>query len=161
MWYQGGAEIGPRALGNRSILALPSSVNVRDFINSSVKTREWFRPLAPMVPLELADRYFASKAESPFMLLSPPVTPLTGKQAPAIVHRDGSARVQTVTATEQPVIHALLHEVNRLSGCPIVLNTSFNTRSEPIVESPDEALASFIASPVEHLFLECIHVEKK
>lgn len=161
MWFQGGAEMGPRALGHRSILASPVKAETRDFINAHVKFREMFRPLAPIVLEDRARDYFDCAAASPFMLFSPPVKPATRDRAPAIVHVDGTARLQTLAASANPLLHRVIREFEGLSGVPIVLNTSFNGKDEPIVETPDQALRTFLASPVQHLFLGSHYVTKK
>jgi len=156
-WFQGGAEFGPRALGSRSLLGDPRRVEIRDFINSQVKNREAFRPLAPMVLEEDCARWFDAR-RSPFMLFSPAAHAATREAAPAIVHTDGSARLQTV-ARDNPA-YAVLERFRDLTGVPILLNTSFNTHGEPIVETPSEAMKSFMGSPVRTLCIEQLYIEK-
>lgn len=153
MWYQGGSEIGPRALGHRSILADPRQAGTKDYINKHVKFREMFRPLAPIVLQEESSRFFAMEGESSFMLFAPSVRPLARELAPAVVHCDDTARLQTVSRDSDPLVHALVTAFARRTGVPIVLNTSLNGKDEPIVETPEEALKAFLQSPLQYLFL--------
>ncbi len=153
MWFNGGAEIGPRALGHRSILASPVQVSTKDFINSSVKFRESFRPLAPMVLEEFAQDFFELNQTSPFMLLSPKVKSRTLEQAPAIVHCDQTARLQTINRIDNPKIYKLIFTINELTNVPIILNTSMNGQGEPIVETPMEAIQCFLKSPLNYLVI--------
>ena len=137
-WFQGKSEIGPRALGNRSFLADPRNLEIRDYINSKLKKREWFRPFAPVVLAEKASEWFDFKGESPFMLFASQV-----KQPdliPGVTHVDGSARVQTVTKEDNPKMHKLLKIWEQKTGIPILLNTSLNLGGEPLVETPEDAL---------------------
>jgi carbamoyltransferase len=139
-WFQGRLEFGPRALGARSILADPRRAETRDRVNQLIKKRESFRPFAPSVLLEHAARHFALDHPSPFMLETCPVrSPLN---LPAITHVDGSARPQTVDRRHQPRFAALLDAFQRVTGCPVLLNTSFNVDGEPIVCTPEDALRS-------------------
>src|SRR5262249_8374337 len=140
-WYQGRMEFGPRALGARSILADPRDPGMRDRINALVKKREAFRPFAPAVAAERCAEFFDLEGPSPFMLDTAQV--LRPEALPAITHVDGSARLQTVDAAVDPRFHALLTAFGELTGYPILLNTSFNVRGEPIVCTPADALASF------------------
>lgn len=139
-WFQDRSEYGPRALGHRSLLALPSPGFVRDKLNHEMKRREWFRPYAPMVPLEATNTYFDFPGESQHMSFVAPVR--RPADLPAATHVDGTARLQTVSPEDNPRIHALLHAVGDRTGTPILLNTSFNRAGEPIVETPAEALES-------------------
>ncbi|MBF0272419.1 MAG: carbamoyltransferase [Magnetococcales bacterium] len=157
-WFQGRLEFGPRALGGRSILADPRNPIMRDHINALVKKREAFRPFAPSVLEENMGDHFRLQAPSPFMLETCPVH--SGLDLPAITHVDGSARVQTVNASENPRYHALLQAFHRRTGCPLVLNTSFNMRSEPIVCSPRDALSCFVRAGIDLLVLEDFVIEK-
>lgn len=150
-WFQGRMEFGPRALGARSILADPRRADMRDHINALVKKREAFRPFAPAVTAERAAEFFALDADSPFMLFTADVRDPAA--LPAITHADGSARVQTVDRTVDPRFHGLLTAFGRRSGWPILLNTSFNMRGEPIVSSPADALACFVRSRLDALVL--------
>jgi carbamoyltransferase len=139
-WMQGRMEYGPRALGNRSILASPCSPDAKDVVNRFVKFREGFRPFAPSVPLESARDWFDDVRPSPYMLFSFPVKEAMRARIPGVTHVDGSARVQTVTREENPRFHELLVAFGGRSGAPVLLNTSFNVRGEPIVCAPAEAL---------------------
>jgi carbamoyltransferase len=160
LWFQGGCELGPRALGHRSILASPSDVPLKDRINRDVKQREWFRPLAPMIVEEEASAYFDAAAPSPFMLIAPRVRPITKELAPGIVHVDGTARLQTVAVDANPRLHALLRRVEARLGVPMLLNTSLNRKDEPIVETPEQAIQALLAMPVEHLVAETLLIQK-
>lgn len=151
---RGGAEFGPRALGHRSFLANPGSTATRDFINAHVKYRELFRPLAPMVPEEDVSTWFEWAQASPFMLFTVPARDRLKTVAPAVVHHDGTARLQTVAASDDPFIHAVLRAFGDRTGCPVLLNTSLNGRGEPIVETPSQAISLLERSPVTHLVLE-------
>src|SRR5205807_6517154 len=155
-WYRGRMEFGPRALGHRSILADPSHPDMRDRINAMVKMREAFRPFAPAVTLEEVDRWFevAPATELPFMIMTVDVRPELRGALPAITHVHGSARVQTVAARDNPEFHALLRAVGRVTGREMVLNTSFNVKGQPIVNTPREALDTFLGTGIEFLFLE-------
>jgi carbamoyltransferase len=151
-WFQGRMEIGPRALGNRSILADPRSVAIRDRVNR-VKRRELWRPLAPSVLAERASAFFAFHGESPFMLLAVPVRPEKRSLIPGVTHVDGSARPQTVTRDQNRAYYDLIAAFERETGLPIVLNTSFNDASEPIVCTPDDAVRTFVATELDALVL--------
>jgi carbamoyltransferase len=148
-WMQGRMEYGPRALGHRSILADPTRPDMRDRVNALVKFRESFRPFAPAVPAECADAWFVGARPSPYMLLAFDVRPEARSRLPAVTHVDGSARVQTVAAADDARFHALLHAFGRRSGVPVLLNTSFNVRGEPIVATPDEALDALLRTGLE------------
>jgi carbamoyltransferase len=151
-WYQGRYEIGPRALGNRSILASPATAGIRDVLNKRVKYREPFRPFAPAVLLEFANDYFDMAQPDPFMTIAPKVRPGMAARIPAAVHVDGTARVQTVDATSNPRYHALISAFMKLTGIPVVLNTSFN-KQEPIVTRPEEAISCFLRTELDVLIL--------
>lgn len=150
---RGRSEIGPRALGNRSLLALPGPSQVRDHINLNVKGRESFRPLAPVVPIEHLDTYFDGPDESPHMLLVANVREEFRERLGAVTHVDGSARVQTVRAEDNPLLHRLLEIVGELTGVPVLLNTSLNLPGKPIVETPSDALELFVERPIDALVL--------
>lgn len=152
-WFQGGSEFGPRALGNRSILADPRDARTKDRVNARVKHRQGFRPFAPAVLAERAQEYFEGDAASPFMLLAQRVRPGARERIPAVVHVDGTARVQTVHRETNPRFHALLEAFERRSGVPVLLNTSFNDRGEPIVESPADAVQCFLSTALDGLVL--------
>jgi carbamoyltransferase len=151
-WFNGRMEFGPRSLGARSILADPRDPEMRDRVNSMVKKREGFRPFAPAVLEERAAEFFDLDHESPFMLEVCQV--VSSMDLPAITHVDGSARVQTVTDQTNPRFAALLRAFDELTGCPILLNTSFNVRGEPIVCSPEDALNCFITTSIDTLVLQ-------
>jgi carbamoyltransferase len=161
--YQGRSEFGPRALGHRSILGNPRQGRVRDWINAHVKQREWFRPLAPVVLEERAAEFFDVPGPSPFMQFAAPVRPSMAALVPAITHVDGTARLQTVGPQDDPLLRALLAGFDARTGIPVLLNTSFNGKDEPIVETPAEALASFRRLPLHALamppFLIRKHIE--
>jgi len=151
-WFEGRMEWGPRALGNRSLLADPRREDIRTLINAKVKQRELFRPFAPSVLAEEAGVYFDLPAPSPFMLVTVPVKPSAKGIIPAVVHVDGSARVQTVDRRANPLFHRLLQAFARRTGVPVLLNTSFNVQ-EPIVCSPEEAIRCFQRTEVDWLVL--------
>jgi len=151
-WYQGRMEFGPRALGARSILADPRREDMRDKINQMVKKRESFRPFAPSVLEEEYKDHFDLKTESPYMLFTCQVhSPI---DMPAITHVDNSARIQTVNYSENPRYANLIKAFFTLSGCPVLLNTSFNVRGEPIVQSPLDALLCFINTSIDCLVIQ-------
>jgi carbamoyltransferase len=159
-WFQGRAEVGPRALGNRSILADPRRAAMKDVVNARVKRREAFRPFAPSVLHERGTHWFEDYYPNPFMLLVLPVRPERRELIPAVTHVDGSARLQTVTPGFNRRFHRLIVEFERRTGVPVVLNTSFNLRGEPIVLTPDEAVHDFLASDMDALLLGDLLVRK-
>ena len=152
-WFQGRSEFGPRALGNRSILADPRTAEMKDRLNARVKFRQAFRPFAPIVLEERADEIFLGKGDSPFMLVAKDVHPDWRSKIPAITHVDGSARVQTVSKDVNPRLHALLTAFAAITGVPVLLNTSFNIRGEPIVETPEDAMRCFLSTGIDQLVL--------
>lgn len=149
-WFQGRMEVGPRALGNRSILADARKLEMKDKVNSRIKFRESFRPFAPSVLAEYTDMVFNTHIESPYMMFTVPVKT---DGLPAITHVDGTARIQTVTKLENPLYHRLLSAFYRLTKCPAILNTSFNVMGEPIVCSPSDALETFKNSELDYLII--------
>ena len=151
-WFQGRMELGPRALGHRSLLADPRREDIRALINAKVKLREPFRPFAPSVLEERASEYFDLPGPSPFMLFTAPVRSAAKGTIPAVVHVDGSARVQTVDRTSNPRFRRLLEAFGQLTGVPVLLNTSFNV-NEPIVCTPDDAVRCFLRTDVEWLVM--------
>jgi carbamoyltransferase len=161
MWYQEGCELGPRALGHRSIIANPTERATKDYINEHVKFRENFRPLAPIVLEESAQEYFDFKFKSPFMLFSPGVKQKAIDLAPAVVHINNTARLQTLNKVQNKKLYSVIEQFSQVSGVPIILNTSFNGKDEPIVETPQEAINTFLKSPVKHMFLDNFYVTKK
>jgi carbamoyltransferase len=156
-WFQGCMEFGPRALGNRSILADPRDAGMRARINSLVKKREAFRPFAPVVTKEAAAHFFHIQAGEEdiyaYMLMVTQVRPAFREKLPAITHVNGSARVQTVDKRHNPHLWQLLTEFERLSGMPILLNTSFNVKGQPIVCTPEEALDTFLFAKMDVLVM--------
>jgi carbamoyltransferase len=152
--FSGGAEFGPRALGNRSILCDPRPPGMKDYLNRQVKHREPFRPFAPVVLAEQASEWFDIEGTSPFMLRVVPARPERKARIPAVVHVDGSARIQTVTEAENPGLVAIIRAFAAISGIPIVLNTSFNIGGNPIVETPLHAAQAFASTKIDVLLLE-------
>jgi carbamoyltransferase len=152
-WFQGRMEWGPRALGNRSILADPTKADMRNLINHYVKHREEFRPFAPVATEEDVKKYFDIPGPSPFMLFTRPVKEEYKQKLPAITHIDGTARVQTVEKESNPRIYKLLKEFEKIKGVPILLNTSFNVAGEPIVCNPRDALRTFISCGIDTLVI--------
>jgi carbamoyltransferase len=158
--HHGGAEYGPRALGHRSILADPRIRDIKDVLNSRVKFREGFRPFAPAVLEEHAEEYFELQGHlSPYMLLIAPVREQYREMLPGITHVDGTARVQTVSRSASPVFYDIIRAFQEATGLPMVLNTSFNLRGKPIVETPLDALACFLATEMDALVLGRYAVE--
>jgi carbamoyltransferase len=151
-WFQGRMEWGPRALGNRSLLADPRREDMRELINLKVKLREPFRPFAPSVLEEHAEDYFDCVVPSPFMAFTQPMRPAAKGTLPAVVHVDGTARVQTVDRETNPRFRALLEAFDRQAGVPVLLNTSFNVH-EPIVCTPQDAVNSFLRTEVDWLVM--------
>src|SRR5438105_12346348 len=159
-WFQGGSEFGPRALGNRSLLADPRKPEMKDILNSRVKHRQAFRPFAPIVLAERMKEIFEGEEDSPFMLIAKPVRPEWRDKIPAIVHVDGTARVQTVREATNPMLYRLLKEFEALTGVPVLINTSFNVKGEPIVETPQDAMICFLTTGIDHLVLHDMLVSK-
>jgi len=159
-WFQGRLEFGPRALGGRSILANPCNPDMMDILNARVKFREDFRPFAPAVLEERAADYFELDGPSPYMLLTPHVRPERRSEIPSVTHVDGTARVQTVSQADDPLFHRLITAFGALSGTPVVMNTSFNVRGEPIVCTPDDAIRCFLHTNIDHLAIGSFIVAK-
>lgn len=155
-WYRGRMEFGPRALGNRSILADPGNPGMRDRINAMVKKREAFRPFAPACSIEQAHLWFKVPPGThlPYMITVVDVRPEHRASLPAVTHVDGSARLQTVCQEDNPEFHELLRAVGKTTGREIVLNTSFNIKGQPIVNTPEEAIETFLGTGIDYLFLE-------
>jgi carbamoyltransferase len=160
-WFQGRSEFGPRALGNRSIMADPRKAEMKDKLNKRVKHRQAFRPFAPIVLAERANEIFEGDEESPFMLLAKRVRPQWRDKIPAIVHVDGTARVQTVRQDHNERLYRLLKEFDSITGIPVLLNTSFNVKGEPIVETPDDAIKCFLTTGMDYLVLHDMLIAKK
>ena len=151
-WFQGRSEFGPRALGHRSLLANPSHPDNLRRVND-IKGREQFRPVAPMVLVERAAEIFEGPLPSPYMLFTHRVRPAWRARIPAVVHVDGTARIQTVDRAEEPLIARMLDAVARRTGVPVVVNTSLNTMGRPMVDDPRDALECFGSAPVDLLAL--------
>jgi carbamoyltransferase len=158
-WFQGRMEYGPRARGQRSILASPLRKEMKDAVNERIKHRETYRPFAGAVPEELASQFFELKEPSPYMQFVVPVRPASQQMIPAVVH-NGTCRAQTVDRGEDPLFHELLMEFGNLTGCPILLNTSFNDADEPIVCSPTDAIKSFLRTKLDALAIGPFIVEQ-
>jgi carbamoyltransferase len=159
-WFQGRMEFGPRALGGRSILADPRDPKMRDTLNMKIKFREGFRPFAPSVLEDKAAEWFDIDCESPYMLLVAQVR--EGKRViPSVTHVDGSARLQTVSREQNPLYYDLIAEFEKVTGVPVVINTSFNVRGEPIVCTPHDAYLCFMRTNMDHLVLGPFLLDKK
>ncbi|RIJ44598.1 carbamoyltransferase, partial [Maribellus luteus] len=159
-WFQDRSEFGPRALGNRSLLADPRKPEMKDILNSRVKHRQPFRPFAPIVLYERAKDIFEGEEDSPFMLIAKNVRPEWRDKIPAIVHVDGTARVQTVREETNPTLYRLLKEFDALTGVPVLINTSFNVKGEPIIETPRDAVICFLTTGIDHLVMHNTLVSK-
>jgi len=159
-WVQGRAEFGPRALGNRSILADPRSARMKEKINETVKFREEFRPFAPSILHEHGDEYFYHYQESPYMERTLTFREEVRDKVPAVVHVDGTGRLQTVREEWNPRYYQLIKEFYRLTGVPIVLNTSFNIMGKPIIHSVEDAVSVFYTTGLDALVIEDVLLEK-
>lgn len=159
-WFQNASEFGPRALGNRSILASPLNKGVKDFINKEIKKREDFRPFAPAILAEDISEYYKYNELSPYMLLVNTIKPAYKELLADVVHENKTSRVQTVAKEDLPLLHKLLSEFKKLSGHGILLNTSFNKRGTPIVETPSQAIAFFLESKLDYLIINNTIVER-
>jgi carbamoyltransferase len=162
-WFQGAMEFGERALGSRSILADPRNATMKDRINSAVKYREAFRPFAPSILEERAGDWFEMPADVrvPYMEQVYPFKERARSRVPAVVHADGTGRLQTVSSSDNPRYHALIEAFEKATGVPLVLNTSFNLNGEPIVCSPSDALRTFITSGMDVLVIGNCVVRKR
>jgi carbamoyltransferase len=159
-WFQGRMEFGPRSLGNRSILADARNAENKDIVNLKIKFRESFRPFAPSVLAERCSEYFDLDAESPYMLLVAQVRS-DKRVIPSVTHVDGSARIQTVSREQNPMFHDLISAFDRLTGCPVIINTSFNVRGEPIVCTPADAYLCFMRTNMDYLVLDRFLLDKR
>ncbi len=159
-WFQGRMEWGPRALGNRSIVADPRRAEMRDVLNARIKRREPFRPFAPSILQEATPEYFENDYPDPFMVKVYPIRPEKRGIIPAVTHVDGTGRLQTVSREENPLYYKLIEEFGRLTGVPLVLNTSFN-ENEPIVCSPEEALNCFLRTRMDILVMGPFVLERE
>ena len=153
-------EWGPRALGNRSIICDPRRANMKDILNLKIKRRESFRPFAPSVLEEFVSEWFEQSDDVPFMMQVYQVLKDKRSKIPAVTHVDGSGRLQTVQKKTNPRYHSLINEFKKITGIPIVLNTSFN-ENEPIVCQPDEALETFLRTKMDILVIGNWKIERK
>ena len=160
--FQWGSEFWPRALWNRSILADPRNKDMKNIINNRIKHREYFRPFAPAILEEYYNKYFKSTVtKTPYMLLAPKANKITFKNAPSIVHKDLTSRVQTVSKNDNLFFYNLIYDFFNLTNVPILLNTSFNDNWEPIIESPEDAISSFINLDLDYLVIWNYLLSKK
>jgi carbamoyltransferase len=160
--FAGGSEYGPRALGQRSIMADPTFKRMKDIINARVKFREAFRPFAPVIPLESVSTVFEQQVAAPFMLVVPQIKKEFHELIPSVTHVDGTGRVQTVTAKDNPYFHSLCYQlVQERQGVPVLLNTSFNVAGQPIVETPAEAIETFLNTDIDYLAIENFWISKQ
>lgn len=159
-WFQGGSEIGPRALGNRSILASPINSWMTNYINSDIKKREWYRPFAPAVLFEHQSKIFNSEIYSPYMLVTTTVREEWRDKIPAVVHIDNSSRHQSVTENNNPKFYSLIQKFYEKTNVPVLLNTSFNGPKEPIVETPKEAIRTFLETNLDFLVINNFLISK-
>jgi len=160
-WFQGKMEFGQRALGNRSIFSNSYSKEMKDKINSAIKFREPFRPFAPICKLDDMKKYFVSEKPSPFMNFTVKVKKEFKQKIPAIVHEDGTARLQTITSESNKLVFNLLSELEKLSCIPVIINTSFNVAGEPIVCKPHDAIRTFYTSGLDALIINNFLIIKK
>jgi len=159
-WFQGGSEMGPRALGNRSILASPIKAWMTGHINADIKKREWYRPFAPAVLFEHQSEVFESDVYSPYMLVTTTVKEEWRNKIPAVVHIDNSARHQSVTEKSNSKFYLLIKKFHEKTGVPVLLNTSFNGPKEPIVETPQEAINTFLENNLDYLVINNFIITK-
>ncbi|HKR12258.1 MAG TPA: carbamoyltransferase C-terminal domain-containing protein [Pyrinomonadaceae bacterium] len=155
-WFEGGAELGPRALGHRSFLADPRRVDLRERLNAEIKRRESFRPFAPVVLEEAVSEYFVELNPSYFMSFVAEVHPEKREVIPAVTHVDGSARYQVLREQDNPTLFKLIEAFGRITGIPMLLNTSFNRAGEPLVETPEEAARCVVNSTADYLVVDKI-----
>ena len=162
-WFQGKNEFGQRALGNRSIIADPRSPSMKDKINKAIKFREAFRPFAPVVLEEKADKYFVTPGHSPVHFIKKVYMfiPEMRNEVGAVIHEDRSGRLQTVNRELNPIFYDLFYAFGKQTGVPIVLNTSFNLSGEPIVQAPEDAIKTFFSSKMNAVVLGNLIIEKK
>jgi carbamoyltransferase len=151
--FQGGMEYGPRALGHRSILCRPDRPDLRDFINLQIKGREWFRPLAPCVLESRFSEVFQGSGIWPYMTVTFQVRPSWRDRLRGVTHIDGSARVQTVSSTVHSALYDVVAAFEDLTGIPVLMNTSFNSRGRPIVCTPGDAIETFRSLPIDALLI--------
>ena len=159
-WFQGRAEIGPRALGNRSILSSASSNTMKDLINARIKHREAFRPFAPVVLVENLTEYFEYEQPDPFMTMAPKIRPEKLAVIPAAAHVDGTGRIQTIDRVSNPRYYGVIEEYAKITGVPVILNTSFN-RQEPVVNAPAEAISCYLRTDMDRVVLGDYYVSDR
>lgn len=159
-WFQGRMEFGPRALGHRSILGNACNPETKEILNLRVKLREEFRPFAPVVTEDALQAYYDQPTPSPYMLYAPRVKPGLEARVPASTHVDGTSRVQTVSKAQDPLFYGLLKEFESLSGVPVLINTSFNIKGEPIVCTPEDAVRCFVGTDIDYLAIGDFLAEK-
>ena len=159
-WFQGRAEIGPRALGNRSILSSAASNSMKDLINARIKHREAFRPFAPVVLVEKLSEYFEYDQPDPFMTMAPKIRPEKLSIIPAAAHVDGTGRIQTIDRVSNPRYYGVIEEYEKITGVPVILNTSFN-RQEPVVNSPTEAISCYLRTDMDRVVLGDYYVSDR
>ena len=150
-WYQGRMEWGPRALGNRSILADPRNSKMKDILNEKIKHRESFRPFAPSIMEEYSSEFFELDIPSPYMLLVAKVK--KPEKIPAVTHIDGTGRLQTVSRHSNPLYYDLINEFYKLTGVPVIVNTSMNVRGEPIVNTPEQAFYMLLKTDMDYIVM--------
>jgi carbamoyltransferase len=150
-WYQGKMEWGPRALGNRSILADPRRADMKDILNAKIKHRESFRPFAPSIMEEFVSEYFEIDIPSPYMLMVAPVK--KPKEIPAVTHVDGTGRLQTVSKESNELYYNLINEFYKITGVPVIINTSMNVMGEPIVNTPEQAYQMIVKTDMDYLVM--------
>ena len=159
-WFQLGSEWGPRALGARSIIADPRRAETRDRVNAAIKYRDWWRPFAPSILAEEAANYMEGARHAPFMILTFPVKPGRETEMAAVTHADGTTRPQTVTREANPRYHDMIARFGKRTGVPLVLNTSFNLKGEPMVNTPRDALRTFFSSGMDALIMNDVLIRK-
>jgi len=150
-WYQGKMEWGPRALGNRSILADPRRADMKDILNAKIKHRESFRPFAPSIMEEFESEYFEMDIPSPYMLMVSPVK--KPKEIPAVTHVDGTGRLQTVSKESNELYYSLINEFYKITGVPVIINTSMNVMGEPIVNTPEQAYSMILKTDMDYIVM--------
>ncbi|MDM8553186.1 carbamoyltransferase C-terminal domain-containing protein [Desulfococcaceae bacterium HSG7] len=159
-WFQGRMEVGPRALGNRSILANPALSDIKDILNSKVKFREPFRPFAPSILEEYVKEWFVYDHPAPYMLFVFDIKKEKQRFIPGVKHVDGSGRLQTVDKKRNPKYYQLITEFNRITGIPMIINTSFNIKGEPIVNTPKDAIRCFLGNGLDFLIMNNFVIKK-
>jgi len=159
-WYQEEGEVGPRALGHRSFIGLPNSIENKKRLSVEIKKREPYRPVAPIITKEALSDFFKTTTPSPFMTFSPDSKEITKKLAPAIIHEDGTSRLQTISKEDNYVLYNAIKKISKKTKSPIIMNTSFNLDGEPIVETPENALKTFKKSNADILYINGKRYEK-